>query len=93
MTVFEFKNSSQVVFIKKGVQVWGPQLYLKETPTQVFPCEYCKFFLRTPISRNICERLLLELRVKDYQKKPKNTKMALTRFQSIFQFYTEAPVF
>ena len=30
----------------------------KETPTQVFSCEICEIFLRTPILKNIYERLL-----------------------------------
>ena len=36
----------------------GLQLHQKETPTQVFPVNIAKI-LRTPISKNICERLLL----------------------------------
>ena len=35
------------------------QLYYKETTTQVFPVDVAKF-LRLPISKNICERLLLD---------------------------------
>ena len=33
-------------------------LYWKDTPTQVFSCEYCEIF-KTPILNNICERMLL----------------------------------
>ena len=36
----------------------GQQLYWKETPTQVFSCEYSKF-LRTSILKKICERVRL----------------------------------
>ena len=32
---------------------------LKETSTQVLSCEYCEV-LRTPILKNICERMLLK---------------------------------
>ena len=41
--------------------------YLKETPTQVFLCE----FLRTPILKNICEWLLTNL---FYKNKPPVSK-------------------
>ena len=36
----------------------GLQLYLKKAPIQVFPVSISKF-VRTPILKNICERLLL----------------------------------
>ena len=39
------------------------QLYLKETPAQMFSCEICDIF-KTPILRNICERLLLNFKDK-----------------------------
>ena len=35
------------------------QIYLKKAPTQVFPVNIMKF-VRTPILKNICERLLLQ---------------------------------
>ena len=35
----------------------GLQLYQKETPTQVFSCQYCEYL--TPILKNIGERLFL----------------------------------
>ena len=41
------------------------QLYQKETPTQVFYCEYCNF-LRTPALKKICERLFLRVSRSDY---------------------------
>ena len=51
------KNSQEntcawVSFLIK-LQSWGLQLYWKETPAQVFPCEFCEifkttFFYRTP---------------------------------------------
>ena len=43
------------------LQAWRPAILLKETPTQVFPSEFCEFFiLRTPILKKICEQLPLE---------------------------------
>ena len=36
------------------------QLYQKETPTHIFPVKFEKF-LRTPTSKNICERLLVNI--------------------------------
>ena len=38
----------------------GQHRYQKETPTQVFSLKFAKF-LRTPILKNICEQMLLEL--------------------------------
>ena len=37
------------------------QNFKKETPEQVFPCEFCESF-RTPFLQNTSERLLLEIR-------------------------------
>ena len=43
------------------LQAWRPAILLKETPTQVFSCEFCEIFiLRTHILRKICEELPLE---------------------------------
>ena len=43
------------------VEFWGPATLLKKTPTQVFLVKFTKF-LRTIILKNICERLLLNIR-------------------------------
>ena len=40
------------------INLWHLQLYQKETPVQVFSCEFCETFNNTYF-RNICERLLL----------------------------------
>ena len=45
----------------------GQQLYLKETPTQCFPVKFA-IFLRTPILKDICERLPLNFKDKFYVK-------------------------
>ena len=40
------------------LQSFNPATFLKETPTQMFSCEVWEVF-RTPILKNLCERLLL----------------------------------
>ena len=41
-----------------ALQVFRRATLLKDTPTLMFPMKFAKF-LRTPILKNICERLLL----------------------------------
>ena len=44
---------------RKGLQAFRFATLLKDTPTQVFPVNIVKF-LRAPILKNICERLLFQ---------------------------------
>ena len=50
---FTGKHLCRSLYFLMKLQAWGLQLYLKEFPTQVFSCEFCKnsknfFFHRTP---------------------------------------------
>ena len=51
----KFRSSHRRCSVKEGL----------ERPAQVFSCEYCNMqsFLRTPILKNICERLLLQQQI------------------------------
>ena len=53
---FTGKHLCWSLFLIK-LQAFRPAILLKKTPTQVFCCEIAKI-LRTPILKNICERLL-----------------------------------
>ena len=46
------KDGTPEVFYKKAVPE-GLQLYQKETPIQVFPCEYCEIFKNTYSEENL----------------------------------------
>ena len=41
----------------------GPQLYLKETPTQVFSCEYCEIFKNTYFGEHLRTPAYLAYRI------------------------------
>ena len=44
--IFRGKHLLRSFFLIK-LQVWSPVIVLRETPIQVFPCEYCKIFRNT----------------------------------------------
>ena len=46
--------------VLKSILNKGLKIYYNETPMQMFSCEYCEIFLRTPILKNISVRLLLK---------------------------------
>ena len=52
------ENTCVGIFFLIKLQPYRPATLLKETPTQVFPVNISKF-LRIPILKNTCERLLL----------------------------------
>ena len=64
----------------------GVQLYYKETLTQVFSCEIWEFF-RTPILKNICERLLLKVHERQRKSNKENNKKRNIILKIIFRLF------
>ena len=46
MRIFTWKHLCWSLFLIK-LEASGLQIYQTETPTQVFPCDYCKVFKKT----------------------------------------------
>ena len=69
------------------------QFYQKETPTQVFFSVKFMKFLRTPILKNICERLLLTKRVCNFQsmKTPVELNSLLSKFFCYITWFVISP--
>ena len=51
--IFTGKHQCWSLFLRKlqTLRPYGPQLYLKETSTQLFSCEYCKIFTNSVFYR------------------------------------------